>query len=70
MLQILKWSRPYFTKHRWNLLLYVTGLFIVTITSIITPYLSGAFVDSLIGAKDLSFIWKYVTAFIAPVLIA
>ena len=69
MLQILKWSRPYFTKHRWNLLLYVTGLFIVTITSIITPYLSGAFVDSLIGAKDLSFIWKYVTAFIVICLL-
>ena len=64
MLNILKWCKPYFAKYKKSMFFYVLFLLLVTITSIIMPYIAGDFIDSLVNARDTSFLRKYIAIFI------
>ncbi len=64
MSTILNFCKPYLLKYKWLWLIHIVFYLVLTSTTIVTPYITGSFIDALIEAENGSFIGKYVAAFV------
>ena len=63
MLKIFTFTKRYLLMHKWRLVFYVTIGLVMSAGSIVSPYIVGSFIDRLIGADDISFIFVYFALF-------
>ena len=64
MVHILKFCKKYILKYKDLIILHIILFLLVTLTSIITPYISGNFIDNLISNTNTLFIQKYIYIFV------
>lgn len=63
MRDILNLCKAYLIKMKWTIMAYVVLCFMVSLCSVVLPYLSGCFVDALCEANSAGFIWKFALLF-------
>lgn len=59
MKTIIRFCRPYLKQIRSRLILFISLSVLMSLASMITPYLTGSFIDRLLSAENLSFLWRY-----------
>lgn len=65
MRDIFHLCKAYLIKMKWTIMVYVVLCFMVSLCSVVLPYLSGCFIDALCEANDAGFIWKFALLFCA-----
>jgi len=63
MRKIFNFCKRYLYIHKWRLFFYVALSIIVSTGAIISPFLIGDFIDQLMNAEDIGFIYRYFIIF-------
>jgi len=63
MKKIFFFCKQYLSLHKWRLFFYVSISVIISLLSLVSPYIMGDFIDHLIGAGDINFIFRYFLVF-------
>jgi len=59
MTKIFSFCKQYLLMHKWRLFLYVCIGIFTSLLSLVSPYIMGDFIDRLLGADDIGFIYRY-----------
>jgi len=63
MIKIFIFCKRYLYIHKWRLFFYILISIIVSSSGLISPYLIGDFIDQLMNAENISFIYRYFALF-------
>ena len=59
MKKLFIFSKRYLFMYKWRLFLYIAISVVVGTGTLISPYIIGDFIDQLMNAEDMSFIYRY-----------
>ena len=65
MKKIFAFTKSYLHLHKWPLALYITITIVVSTSALISPYIIGDFIDQLMTAGSMTFIYRYFALFAA-----
>jgi len=63
MKKIILFCKSYLLKYKWLLFIYITVSVIVSLGGLVSPYIIGDFIDHLMTADGMGFIYRYFLAF-------
>ena len=64
MKKIFFFCRRYLLMHKWRLFFYVALSIFVSLGGLVSPYIMGDFIDQLLNAEDMGFIFRYFSLFV------
>ena len=62
-MKIFNLCKPYLLAHKLALLTFISISVLVSTSSLISPYIIGDFIDQLMSAQDMHFIYRYFAIF-------
>jgi len=65
MKKIFSFCRCYLYMNKWRLFFYVIISVVASLATLISPYIMGNFIDQLIAANNINFIFWYLGVFSA-----
>jgi len=63
MKTIFTFCKNYLLLHKWQLFFYVALSIVASLGGLVSPYIVGDFIDQLLNAEDMSFIFRYFVLF-------